>query len=231
MPESRATLVLVHGAWHDSECWQRVLPLLGPHFKSAVRVELPSGASPTPAGLEADASHLNETLAGIDGPVVLCGHSYGGMVISAADPTRCELRHLFYVCAYLAEPGESLDSSLRNAGERRPGHWIRRLSDGRTCVDRERAGALFYNDCDDETRSLAISQLRPHWGAAFTDAGSTAAWRSVPATYVVCTLDQALSPRLQREVYAPRAVRLATLVSGHSPFLSVPQQLAQVLVS
>jgi pimeloyl-ACP methyl ester carboxylesterase len=231
MPEARATIVLVHGAWHGPWCWERLTPYLQAQSLAVATVELPSVASSTPAGLAQDAEHLTRTLKGIPGPVILCGHSYGGMVISAADTREADVRHLVYLCAYLTEAGESVESSLRSAGERRPGHWIRRLSDGRTQVDAQRAATLFFNDCAAPVRDWAIARLRPHWGECLAQSVDDPAWRRHASTYVVASADEALSPRLQREFYSARAGRVVSLPGGHSPFLSRPAQLAQILAS
>ncbi|MGC1457938.1 MAG: alpha/beta hydrolase [Steroidobacteraceae bacterium] len=231
MPETRATVVLVHGAWHGSWCWELLKPHQLAGSLAVQTLELPSATSAVPVGLAEDARHLNAQLATVAGPIILCGHSYGGMVISAADTGCADVRHLVYVCAYLTEAGESVESSLRSAGERRPGHWIRRLPDGATCVDGARAAALFYNDLAEPTRTWALPKLRPHWGRCFADCAGSPAWRRHPSTYVVCDQDQALAPRIQREIYGVRAQACVTLASGHSPFLSQPQQLAQVLLS
>jgi pimeloyl-ACP methyl ester carboxylesterase len=226
----RATVLLVHGAWHGPWCWELLVPYLEAQGLVVRCPALPSGGE-APAGLAEDAAHVGEVLCHIAGPVILCGHSYGGMVLSATDTGRADIRQLFYLCAYLAEAGESLESSLRNAGERRPGHWIRRLPDGRTRVDAERAAALFYADCSGAIRAWAIGQLRPHWAQVLSQPIALPVWRHHPSTYVLCAADRALAPRLQREVYAPRAHQVVTLDSGHSPFLSRPQQLAQVLAA
>ena len=228
VPGPRATVVLVHGAWHGPWCWQHLLPALGEQGLAVLCPALPS-VGETPAGLAEDAGRVGAVLRGIAGPVVLCGHSYGGLVISAVDTGRADIRRLVYLCAYLPETGESLESSLRNAGERRPGHWIRRLPDGRTQVDGDRAAALFYQDCPVTTQDWAIGQLRPHWAQVLSQPLAQPAGRRHPSTYVLCNEDQALAPRIQREVYAPRAQQVVTLHSSHSPFLSQPRQLAQVL--
>jgi len=227
-----ATVVLVHGAWHGPWCWELLVPHLEARGLAVQCPALPS-AGAAPAGLAEDASHLREVLRHISGPVVLCGHSYGGMVISAMDPGQTDIRRLVYVCAYMTQAGESLESSLRNAGERRPGHWVRHLPDGRTQVDTERAGALFYDDCPDTTRNWAIGQLRPHWAQVLAQPVAIPAWQRhrTATTYVICNADRALAPRIQREVYGPRAQQLVTLDSSHSPFLSQPLQLAQVLAA
>lgn len=223
-------MVLVHGAWHGPWCWERLVPYLEAQDLAVWCPALPS-AGETPAGLAEDAAHIGEVLRCIAGPVILCGHSYGGMVLSATRAGRADLRRLFYLCAYMTAAGESLESSLRHAGERRPGHWIRRLPDGRTQVDAERAAALFYADCPGATQDWAIARLRPHWAQVLSQPIADPAWRRHPSTYLVCSADQALAPRLQREVYGVRAQQLVTLDSSHSPFLSRPQQLAQALAA
>jgi len=227
-PPPRATVVLVHGAWHGPWCWQLLRPCLEAQGLAVQCPALPS-AGEARAGLAQDARHVSAVVRGIAGPVIVCGHSYGGMVLSAMDPGQADLRQLVYLCAYLTEAGESLESSLRAAGERRPGHWVRNLPDGRTEVDGERAAALFYQDCSDATQSWAIGQLRPHWAEVLSQPVSHPAWQRHPSCYVLCSEDRALAPRIQREVYAVRAQQLVTLHSSHSPFLSLPRQLAQVL--
>jgi pimeloyl-ACP methyl ester carboxylesterase len=228
LPSPHATVVLAHGAWHGPWCWEFLVPHLESRGLVVQCPALPS-AGTAPAGLAEDARHVSEILRGIAGPVVLCGHSYGGMVISAVDTGQTDIRRLVYLCAYMTAAGESLESSLRNAGERRPGHWIRRLPDGRTQVDGERAAALFYQDCPAATQNWAIDQLRPHWAQVLSQPVAQPAWQRHASTYVLCNADQALAPRIQREVYGPRAQQVVTLHSSHSPFLSQPRQLAQVL--
>jgi pimeloyl-ACP methyl ester carboxylesterase len=230
MPPPRTTVVLVHGAWHGPWCWQLLRPYLEAQQLAVQCPALPS-AGEAPAGLAEDARHVSAVLREIAGPVIVCGHSYGGMVISALDTGQADIRQLVYLCAYMSAAGESLESSLRAAGERRPGHWVRRLPDGRTQVDGERAGALFYQDCPGWTQSWAIDQLRPHWAQVLSQPVAHPAWQRHPSCYLVCSEDRALAPRIQREVYGARAQRVVTLHSSHAPFLSLPRQLAQVLAA
>ena len=224
--------MLVHGAWHGPWCWERRPPHLRAAGLDVQCPALPNMDSPTPAGLAEDARHLDALLRRLDGPVVLCGHSYGGMVLSAADlAAGTSVRHLVYLCAYMTAAGESPQASLRAAGERRPGHWIRRLAGDRTQVDPARAGALFYADCTEETRSWAEARLRPQWVQALAGSAAQPNWRHIPSTYVACDADRVLAPAIQRGIYGPRAQRLVTLNGGHCPFLAQPQALARLLVA
>jgi pimeloyl-ACP methyl ester carboxylesterase len=248
MNPGRATLILVHGAWHGSWCWERLVPQLAERGLAVRTVDLPSvshradehsrnpssaGARPKsgsgtrsdrPAGLRDDAEAVRAVIESVEGPVVLCGHSYGGMVISLA-ASRSRVVRLIYLCAFMPEPRQSLVAI--NGGRSAP--WIRMLDDEMTLPDLSLAGEVFYNDCDTQTREWAIARLAPQNNAAFVAPVARPAWRGTPSTYIVCARDGALPPDLQRTLFAPRAERTIELDTGHSPFLSQPAALAQAL--
>ncbi|MGH8260408.1 MAG: alpha/beta fold hydrolase [Steroidobacteraceae bacterium] len=234
-----ATLVLVHGAWHGSWCWERLLPQLAERGIAARTVDLPSvahRAGQREAGLRDDAAAVREVVDSIAGPVVLCGHSYGGMVISlagsgpASDPTSgpaSRVSGLIYLCAFMPEARQS----LVGVGGDQHAPWIRTLDDGMTLPDLALAGEVLYGDCDRATRESAIARLKPQCSGAFTAPVARPAWKSIPSTYIVCARDGALPPQLQRTLFAPRAGRSLELDASHSPFLSQPAALAGALAS
>lgn len=220
MPEQH-TLVLVHGAWHGSWCWQELLPLLdGVNVRL---VDLPSvGEREGPAsGLYADADVLRAAVRDVAGPVVVCAHSYGGAVASQALADLDNVEHIVYLCAFLLGKGESL---LRAVGGSAPPWWD--VRDG--YVEATEPRRVFYDDCSRELADSAIAKLRPQRMAAFTEELTSAAWESVPSTYVVCTRDQAIPPQAQRQL-AGRAGAAVELESSHSPMLSRPAELAELL--
>jgi pimeloyl-ACP methyl ester carboxylesterase len=229
MTASGPTVVLVHGAWHGAWCWQRVIPLLAGRNCAVRTVELPSvGAAPNvTVGLDEDAAAVRAVISAISGPVLLCGHSYGGMVISRASYREPRVSKLVYLCAFVPESGESLVT----IGGGRLAPWIQLLDGGLTRPDAEQAAALFYADCDASTQSWAIGNLRPQCGAPFADAVSHPGWKQIQSTYVVCAADRAMPPDWQRELFAPRLNKVVELTSSHSPFLSQPDILAEVLAS
>src|SRR5438874_2230227 len=94
--------------WHGAGCFGRVLPLLDAAGVPAVAIDLPGhGADPGPVtDLHGDADRVRSVLDGIDGDVVLLGHSYGGAVITDAG-THPSVRHLVYLCALALDAGES----------------------------------------------------------------------------------------------------------------------------
>jgi pimeloyl-ACP methyl ester carboxylesterase len=227
MSTAMATVVLVHGAWHGSWCWERVVPLLEQHGLKTRTVDLPSVGARPGAGtdLSADAAAVDRVIAEVSEPVVLCGHSYGGMVISRVEAKN--LTRLVYVCAFMPAEGESLLS----IGGGKPAPWIQMLDGGLVLPDPAQADTVFYTDCDEETRRWAKSHLRPQSAATMGEPVQWPAWRRAPSTYVVCANDQALFADIQRNVFVPRAGEVVELQADHSPFLSQPGALADVLAA
>jgi pimeloyl-ACP methyl ester carboxylesterase len=216
------TVVLVHGAFHDSSCWEPVRTELDGRGVPNLTLDLPFG------GLDSDAGAVQALLDNIDGPVVLCGHSYGGMVISQAASGRDDVDHLVYLCAVQVESPEELTASFK------PTLIMEALvhgDDGVTRVDPDRAIECFYHDCDPEVAAAATTHLRPMahgMGPAPDAAPVRAAWMDIPSTYVICTDDRTVHPDSQREM-AKHANNVVEMDTSHSPMLSRPDAVADVL--
>lgn len=222
------TLLLVHGAWHGAWCWERVLPFLSRLGVTARTVDLPSvhDSERAPAVIAADAMAVRNLIETISGHVVLCGHSYGGMVIThpiAGNHPR--VKRLIYLCAYMLDSGES-PADFRNEPDR-PNVIVDEK--GMMMPDMNSVAERFFGDCDLELQQWAMQRLRAMPTPMDTMPG--AAWHSVPSTYIVCTQDRAISVRLQREVFAPRARQVLEMATSHSPFLSQPGALAELLAA
>lgn len=217
-----ATVVLVHGAFHDGWCWELVRRALDERGVPNLSLDLPFG------GLDADAGALRALLDAVDGPVVLCGHSYGGMVISQAASGRDDVDHLVYLCAVqVADPAE-LAASFK------PTLLMEHLvhgDDGVTTVDPDWAVECFYHDCDPELAAAAVARLRPMAngiGAAPESTPVRPAWMDIASTYVVCTDDRTVHPDSQREM-AAHASAVVEMATSHSPMLSRPDLVADLL--
>lgn len=227
-----ATVVLVHGAWHGAWCWAKVVDGLARREVPAVAVDLPGhGDSAEPLGdLLGDAAHLVSVLEGIPGPKVLCGHSYGGAVITQAAIGRTDVAHLVYLAAFCPDEGETVLGLAQSAEDRgRLGEAMRPgAQEGTFELDPEAAVAALYGDCDPLEVAQALTRLCPQPLATFTQAVTGAPWRWIPSTYVVCTRDEAIAPSLQRRM-AARCTTTVELASAHSPFLSVPDAVVDLL--
>ena len=189
-----------------------------------VAVELPSCGAAT-GDLAADVAAVQAVLD--DSPAVLVGHSYGGMVITAAGD-HPSVRQLVYVTSMLPDVGESL-ATLTGPG---PG-WLQPDADGllamRPDLTEDQIRHHFLADCAPELAAQAIARLARQNPLALTQPVPTAAWRTVPSRYVVCTEDRATPSDRQRQ-FAERATEVVELASGHHPFLSMPEQLAEAIL-
>jgi pimeloyl-ACP methyl ester carboxylesterase len=222
-----ATVVLVHGAWHGAWCWDLVVRRLDDAGVANVVVDNPS-VMLLKSSLHDDADNVLQVLDEIEGPVVLVGHSYGGAVVTDAG-VHPGVEHLVYLTAFALDAQESCaDNALLGGGGTELEKAIK-IDDGVIALDPAGARAAFYHDCPDDIAAAAVTLLRPQSLAALTTAPRAVAWRDKPSTYVVCTDDRALPEALQRSA-AARASTIVDMPTSHSPFLSRPDLVANLLI-
>jgi pimeloyl-ACP methyl ester carboxylesterase len=226
------TFALVHGAWHGAWCWERLTPLLFRAGHNVVAMDLP--IDDVTATFETHADVVCDALSGCQGEVVAVGHSFGGMVIPLVAARRA-MRHLVFVCALVPAVGRSLNDLLRDE----PGTFntaatagYRRDAQGRNVwVDADLAHTFMYADCDQTTSRRAIERLRPHSPAPNSSVFSLAEFPKIHCTSVICTDDQLFGPERAKWVAERRlAADIVELPGSHSPFLSRPETLAEVLL-
>jgi pimeloyl-ACP methyl ester carboxylesterase len=217
------TLVLVHGAWHGPWAWRRLVEEL-PDLDVRT-VALPStGPDPTALGdLRTDAEAVRAAVTVVDGPVLVCAHSYGAVPATEGLAGVRNILGLVYLCGFQLDIGESV---LGAVGGTAPSWWdVHRLEN---YVDPLRPEEVFYADVDPATARGAIARLGHHSLSAFGQPLTRAAWRTIPSTYILCEQDVAI-PVAAQEAMAERAGRVLRMPTSHSPFLSRPAQLAGVL--
>jgi pimeloyl-ACP methyl ester carboxylesterase len=223
----RAAIVLVHGAWMGSWCWDDVRARLRNAEIVATAVDNPSVTVPG-SDLRADVDNVLAALDATPGPVVLVGHSYGGAVVSdaAAHPN---VVHTVFITAFPLEVGESVASNALTGGEASKLAEALVFDGDTISVDRAQAVPAFFHDCADADAQAARDRLRPMSAAAMAGTVNTAGWRQKPSTYVICTEDHVLPTALQRSA-ASRVERVIDIPSSHSPFLSRPDDVARIIV-
>jgi len=232
-----ATFMLVHGASHGGWCWEKVKPLLEANGHRVCAPDLPGmGKDDTPPAnvtLADNVEKLSRLLDKMEEPVVLVGHSLGGITISAlAEARRRKLKALVYLCAILPQPGKtgrdmsSLDPSAM---------WrlSRQVSpDGLTYTfARDRIPGLFYADVSPEDRYRAMERLRPQPLSISTTPVTLTEERfgSVPRWYIECIFDNAVKISLQRQMVKLTPCKVISMECGHSPFYSNPEELVEHL--
>ncbi len=215
------TVVLVPGSYHGPWCWWRVVEGLENAGVRSVAVELPFD------GLTADIDAARSAFDAVEGPFVVCGHSYGGMVISGAAAGRRDVEHLVYLCALQTDIGESFLPYITDYPSMLPGA-VKLTGSGARAADLEQVEEMFYGDCHQSDIDLAKRSLRPMNADRSAVLDIEPAWRHTPSTYAVCSEDRALHPDAQR-VFAARATHSVFWRSGHSPFFSRPELVVGLL--
>jgi pimeloyl-ACP methyl ester carboxylesterase len=224
---SAPTFLLVHGAWHGSWCWQRLGAVLDERGMAWLAVDLPSSSSNNSSiDLTSDVNELRR-FALDHGPLVLVAHSYAGAVCAEAAPKIDHLRGIVYLAALVPRLGQTPSDVTREYGLRSSLDEAIRREEGLLRLDPEPAAQALYGDCDEETQRWAIDQVTTQTLASFRTA-RTSENIAVATTYVICQRDQSLVPEVQREV-ALRCDDIVEIDSDHSPFLSHPDELADLL--
>jgi pimeloyl-ACP methyl ester carboxylesterase len=243
-PSSTTTVVLVHGAWHGAWCFDDLVTALKGTDVSVVAIDLPGHGSDTRAlgPFADDVAALVNDISSIEGKVVLLGHSYGGLVITeAAADSRIsdKINHLIYLCALCLAPG-SKSSDIKAGRERGLLNPLIRMEDNGLATiitdDLEACRACFYGDCTAEQVLTASQKICAQPIANLGSIIQSDPMRTIATTYVVCTEDRTIPVETQRAMIA--AVRATgieinerELPSSHSPFLSMPNELAAIIMS
>ena len=223
-PKGVKNVVLVHGGFVDGSGWKDVHTLLK---KQGYAVGVVQHAT---MSLADDVAATKRVIAEMTGPVVLVGHSYGGVVITEAgnDP---KVAALVYIAAFAPDKGESVSSLIANPAPGAPVPPILPPSDGFLRLDKSKFAESFAADVDpDAAAFMADSQLP--WGVeALNGAVSEPSWKSKPSWYLVAKDDRMIPPPAQRAM-ASRAGATTTEVSGsHAVYVSQPQAVATVIES
>jgi pimeloyl-ACP methyl ester carboxylesterase len=225
-----STFALVHGAWHGAWCWERLTPELEARGHRVVAPDLPSD-DPT-ATFVTYADVVEDAIAGED-DVVLVGHSLAGNTIPLVAARR-PVSRLVYLCAVVPIPGRSFNETATIERDTFVhGYQAGLIADdeGRSIwVDEDIARHTFYADCDERDAHAAFERLRPQSTAPYDVPCPLDAFPAAPRTYVLCTEDRIANPDWSRRVARERLdAPLVELPGSHSPFLSRPAALAEVL--
>ncbi len=235
-----STFVLVHGAWHGAWCWYKVVPRLTQAGHRVLAPDLPSlGRDRTPVAeisLDRWADSICNVVEASVEPVILVGHSRGGIVISAvAERVPKRIAMLVYLTAFLLRDGETLLEVAQTADSSLVVPNIVVADDQASMtVPGDAAQEAFYGECSPEDVVLASMLLAPEAIApnATPLRVTDSRFGSVPRVYIECLRDKAIPVALQRRMAHDSPCEIvASLDSDHSPFLSAPAPLVDHLLA
>lgn len=230
------TMVVVAGAMHGAWVWDRVTPILAAAGWRVVAEDLPGmgrrrGADADAVTLDDWGDFVADLARAVPAPVVLAGHSRGGLVIGeAAERAPEAIAGLIYVAAMIARPGETGMEAGRDPGRAPPQPAPVPQT---AMLPTPAARDLFYNLCSKADAAAALARLEPEPPRPLHTPASVswARWGRLPRGYVECRHDNTLSLARQRrfQTQAP-CDPVVTLDTDHSPFLSAPGALAAAML-
>lgn len=227
----RPTIVLVHGAFVDGSGWEDVFKRLRKNGYNVTIVQNPT------ISLSDDVALTRSAIAASSGPVILVGHSYGGVVITEAgnDP---KVAGLVYIAAFAPDNGESVAKLIANPAPGAPVPPILPPQDGFLSLDKAKFAAAFAADVDPSLAEF-MAEAQVPWGlSALNGEVTQASWRTKPSWYLVATGDQMIPAAAQRSMSkrAGSTVREspgshAIYVSRPAPVVALIEQAARALVT
>ena len=222
MANMKPSVVLVHGGFVDGAGWEGVYQILKKDGYDVRIVQNPT------LNLAGDVAATRQIIAQADGPVVLVGHSYGGVVLTEAgnDP---KVSKLVYITAFAPDEGESVASLIKDPLPGAPVPPILPPQDGLLFLDRAKFAASFAADVEPDTaRFMADSQVP--WGVeALAGAVSQPAWRTKPSWYMVATDDRMIPPAAQRFMAQRAGAKVTENAGSHAIYVSRPDAVAAVI--
>jgi pimeloyl-ACP methyl ester carboxylesterase len=223
LPKGIKNVVLVHGAFADGTSWSGVISRLQAKGLNVIAVQNPL------TSLEDDVAATIRAIALMDGPVLLVGHSYGGMVITEAgnDP---RVAGLVYVCALIPSDGQSVMDVLQPYPAAPGSAEFRPDSSGFLTMTSKGINEHFAQDLAPKERNV-IFATQGSWAIKATTAKiSTAAWKQKPSWSIIGTEDHMVIPQLARAEAKMINAKTTELKSSHVPMLSMPDKVAAVIM-
>jgi pimeloyl-ACP methyl ester carboxylesterase len=221
-PSTASNVVLVHGGFVDGSGWQPVYDLL---TQDGYRVSVVQ--NPT-LSLEGDVEATRLILDRQDGPTVLVGHSYGGVVVSEAG-NHPQVASLVYIAAFAPDKGESVNTLIANPPPGAPVPPILPPTNGFLFLDRDKFHPSFAGDLPAaQAEFLADSQVP--WGVnALRGTVSEPAWRTKPSWYLVATDDRMIPPPAQRAMSERAGSTVVEVAGSHAIYVSQPAAVADLI--
>jgi len=218
------SVVLVHGGFVDGSGWEDVYRRL-----KAQGFEVSIVQNPT-TSLADDVAFTNRVLDAQKGPVVLVGHSYGGVVITEAGG-HPKVASLVYIAAFAPDKGESVNSLIKDPPPGAPVPPIQPAGEGFLGLDRAKFHQSFAADLSAEKAAFMADSQVP-WGvAALTGAVTEPAWKSKPSYYLVATEDRMIPPAAQQFMSKRAGATVTETTGSHAVYVSQPEAVARIIKS
>jgi len=228
-PRPLPTVVLVHGAFADASGWDGVIQRLQ---SKGYKVIAP--ANPL-RGLAGDAAYIRSVIDTIEGPVVLVGHSYGGMVLTNAATGAPNVEALVYIAAFAPDTDDSVGSlsGLNPGSGVKPENLVIRPTatgaDG--YINPSLFRSVFAADVPKATAASMAASQRPADLALLGEHSAAPAWAEIPSWYLVARQDNVIPPATQRFMAQRAEATTVEIDSSHVAMISHPKETTQLIIA
>lgn len=222
--EPAKTIVLIHGAFADGSAWDTVVPLLQAKGYKVV------AAQPPLTSFADDVAAIKRVVDAQPGPVLLVGHSYGGVLITEAG-TSDKVAGLVYVAAIA--PGDNESANDLSKGQPPP-PWASKLQvdgGGFAWLTPEIVSTAFAQDVPAAAQNLIAVKQKPIPLKSFDAKVTKAAWKTKPSWYVRCEQDKMVPPAAQAAMAKRIGATVTNVAASHVPMLSKPNEVAAVILT
>ncbi len=216
------TIVLVHGGFVDGSGWEGIYRILKKDGYNVAIVQNPT------LSLDDDVAATKRIIHAQEGPVILVGHSYGGVVITEAgnDP---KVEGLVYIAAFAPDKGESVTRLIQDPPPGAPVPPILPPRDGYLFLDKAKFPSSFAADVDEEKAAFMADSQVP-WGVeALNGTINEPAWKTKPSWYLVATDDKMIPPPAQRFMSNRAGSTVVEVAGSHAIYVSQPNAVAALI--
>ena len=217
------TAVLVHGAFADGSSWQKVIPYLEKAGLKVIAVQNPLDS------LENDVAATKRAIRNAEGPVVLVGHSWAGVVITEAG-TDEKVKSVVYVAAYAPDKGQSLQSATSRYPNPESLNTFVKDPDGYLTISDDGIKRYFAAGLSPKEQAVVAATQGPFHSRTLTAPVSQAAWREKPTFMVVATKDAIIPPQMERDQVKAAKATAIEVPSGHVAMLTFPKEVAELII-
>ena len=219
---AKPTIVLVHGAFADASSFDQLIPLLFDAGYNVVAVQNPLSSLPD------DIATTKRLIDAQRGPLVVVGHSYGGIVISGAAAGNPNVKALVYLAAFAPEANEPV-GPLNDKYPSHLGPALRPDAAGFLYIACDKVHDVFAADLPESTARVVCATQKPVHNSVFGASIDSPAWKTIPSWYLVSRQDHALNPELER-FYAKRmGAKTTEIDASHVAFISHPKVVARLI--
>ena len=220
--EALVSIVLVHGGFADGSGWEDVHRILRKDGYAVSIVQNPTKS------LAEDVEFTRRVIDAQDKPVILVGHSYGGVVVTEAG-NHPNVKGLVYITAFAPDRGESVSTLIQNPVPGAPVPPILPPKDGYLALDKAKFAASFAGDLSPAKAAFMADSQVP-WGVDALDGAVTeASWRVKPSWYLVAKDDRMIPPAAQRSMAQRAGSAVMEVPGSHAVYISRPKDVAMLI--